>query len=477
MKLLKSFMKEKKEKRNRKGLFSNFDLTWLTADAGKERKFLFENIALMILGGLNITDVLISIKEEVKSTKIKNLIQKMDDDIHNGFPIWKAFENSGLISDHLLSVIRIGEDSGRLSENIQIVVEQKARDDEFKQKLRSASMYPAFVLILMLVIALGVGIFILPRLSGIYANLQVELPFITVIMINFGNFMGQYGVIVGPAVLIVLGLLIYFIFIFKRTKFIGQNILLKTPVIKRLIQEIEISRLGYLLGTLLNAGIPLPEALGLIRDSTTYGVYRRMYAGWLENLEKGYTLRESFDLVPGTNKFLPLYPKQAIITGEKTATLGDALVRIGEIYIKKNENSTKDLSVMLEPILLMLVWTGVAFIAFAVILPIYSLVGDITNITQSQGNTPVEQAERIESDASNSFDEAVSSSTTEVVTGEVIVINKDLVEIYSEPDGVLVGEVERGNIYTFTNRIESWYEIELDDGSLVWINEEFTQEI
>ncbi len=464
-----------KQKPKNKGLFG-IDTTFLTADIGKERKFLFENIALMLLGGLNITDVLESIEGELKSTKIKGMVRKMHDQIQNGDPIWKAFRDAGILSEHLLSVIKIGEESGRLAENLQIVVEQKERDAEFRAKLRSASLYPSFVVVLMIIIGLGIGIFILPRLAGIYQNLAVDLPLVTRIMISVGDFMGSYGYIVGPIVLLALSSIVYILFINKKTKTLGQSLILKTPVIKRLVQEIEISRLGYLLGTLLNAGIPLVDALNLVKDSSTYFVYQKMYGGWVIRIEQGYTLKESFEKVPETARFLPLYPKQAIITGEKTGTLGDALVKVGEIYIKKNENSTKDLSVVLEPLLLMVVWIGVAFIAFAVILPIYSLVGDITNVTQNQG---IEEPAEPDPEAVEQFDNIVEeNSNNQFLKRELIIVNQNFVPVYDTPNGIILTQVELGNIFPYTeNSLDEWYEIELDNGILGWVSQDFIQEL
>ncbi len=465
-------MKEKARKN--RGLFRNLDLTFLTADIGKERRYLFENIALMLLGGLNIADVLKAIEAELKSSKIKSIVNRMYDQIQNGDPIWKALGDSGLLSEHLLSVVKIGEESGRLAENLQIVVEQKERDAEFRAKLRSASLYPGFVLILMIFIGLGVGIFILPRLSGIYENLSVELPLITQIMISLGNFMGKYGYIFASLVLITISLITYILFINKKTKGLGQSLILKTPILKRLIQEIEISRLGFLFGTLLNAGIPLVEALHLVKESSSFYAYQKMYEGWVVEVEKGYSLKEAFDRTVATAKFLPLYPKQAIITGERTGTLGNSLIKIGEIYIKKNENSTKDLSILLEPILLMIVWTGVAFIAFAVILPIYSLVGDITQVTQEQSQG-ISEPEAPEQEAVNEFNETVNNTREIITSGDLVIVNQQIVPVFDQPNGNQIDTVEIGESYSYSDVNDEWYEILLPDSSNVWVNSDFIQ--
>ncbi|MCA9386790.1 type II secretion system F family protein, partial [Candidatus Dojkabacteria bacterium] len=368
-------------KQKNKSTFLGLDFTFFTADIAKERKYLFENIALMISGGLSISDVLDSLREEVKSNRIKRLITNMNEDILSGKPFWKALERTKLLSEHLLSVVRIGEESGRLSENLRIVVEQQERDADFRSKVRSASLYPGIVTILMVVISLGIAIFILPQLSRIYQNIGVELPTITKIMISIGNFMSTYGYIVGPGVVAILFLIIFVLFINSKTKFLGQFVLLKVPVINRLLREAEISRLGFLLGTLLDAGIPLNEGIGLLNDSANLQVFKKVYSKWKDKIESGYTFKEVFDSVKSSKKLLPIYARQAILTGERTGSLSISLIRVGEIYKKKNENTSKDLSVLLEPVLLIIVWLGVSLLAFSIILPIYSLVGNVNQIS------------------------------------------------------------------------------------------------
>jgi type IV pilus assembly protein PilC len=454
-----------------------FDLSFLTADIGKEKQYLFENIALMLAGGLNILDILVSIESELKSTKVKAIVRKMHDEIKNGEPIWRALESSDLLSSHLLSIIRIGEESGRLPENLQIVIEQKERDADFRAKIRSASLYPGLVLVLMTLIGLGMGIFILPRLAGIYDNLQVDLPWITKVMIGFGNFMGQYGFIVGPVVLLALFGGIYGLFINKKTNHIGQSILFKIPIIRRLIQEVELSRLGYLLGTLVEAGIPPVDALNLLADSTGLRAYAKMYKGWVDHIKDGFTFHETFNKVETTDAYLPLYPRQAITTGEQTGTLATSLRKIGEIYLKRNEHSTQDLSVVLEPVLLLIVWLGVAFIAFSVVLPIYSLVGDITQATQNQGREvdPSDRdEERIDELIEQGEEDGFTPNNLESV-GLVVIVGSESVDIYDDIGGAIIDQASQGEVYEYNRSEQGWYLL-LDNTEIVgWVDAQYVQ--
>lgn len=343
----------------------------------RDKESLLENLSVMLDSGISVLDSLKSLKEESTSKGIRNLIEEIEDDINNGNPFWKAIENSKLLPQHYLSIIKIGEESGRLSTNIKIVTLQQEKNREFRSKLRSASIYPAFVLILLVGIGIGVSLFVLPRLTGVYKSLNIELPWITQVFISIGEFMDEYGGIVVPGFIILFVVIFFILFINKRTKHIGQAILLRTPVLKRIISQIELSRMGFLLGTLLDAGLPILDSFILLVESTEYRRFKKFYYNLGSDIEKGLSIKQSLDGYKNTKKVLPTYAKQLIISAEQSGNLPQTFIKIGEIYEKKNDENTKDLTVLLEPILLLLVWIGVAFIALAVILPIYSLIGGV----------------------------------------------------------------------------------------------------
>ncbi|MDP2656080.1 MAG: type II secretion system F family protein [bacterium] len=364
-----------KNNRDEKGSPTRTHKTFFTFGLAKERDFFVENLSMLIAGGMSILTALDAIGKDMRSSRMKNITANMRLDIESGSPLWKALSKSKLFPGHAISLIRLGEESGKLSENLKIVSDEQEKDRSFRSKIHSAMMYPMFVLSLTVIIGIGVAWFILPKLALVFSQLKIELPLVTKILIGVGIFLGAYGQYVVPAVVVGIGALFFFIFSFSRTKFIGQAILFALPGVSGLLKEVELSRLGYLLGTLLASGLPVTHAFDSLAHATEISQYRALYIHMRDSIGDGNSLRKSFTTFKKIARLVPSPIQELIVAGEQSGTLSEVLLRIGASYDAKAETSTKNLSVILEPILLVIVWLGVVAVALAVILPIYSLIG------------------------------------------------------------------------------------------------------
>ncbi len=359
-----------KQEKKIKNPFANFGLS-------KDRDYFVENLSTLVSSGMPVVDALDAIGGEIRSKRMKKIINTVKEEIENGSAIWKALERSGLFKDYTISLIRLGESSGRLVENLKVVSVEDQKERIFRSKLRSAMMYPVFVMGITVIIGVGIAWFILPKLATVFGQLKIELPLITKILIAVGAFLGQYGQFVAPAFILFVILLIYFIFFFAKTKVFGEIILFLTPGVKDLMKEVEIARFGYLLGTLLGAGLTVTQALDSLSDATDFVKYRRLYRHMLVSVEDGNSFQKSFSSFKNSSKLIPMPIQQLIVTGEKSGSLSDTLIKIGENFENKSDTTTKNLTIILEPILLVIVWFGVLAVAFAVILPIYGLIGGL----------------------------------------------------------------------------------------------------
>lgn len=342
-----------------------------------EKSGLLEDLSITLSSGMDLISALVSIKSENKSKSFRKIIGRMIEDIKNGSQLWKSVSNTKLYPGYVVSLIRIGEESGNLPENLKIVVSQLEKQNTLKSKLITALIYPTLVLSLTLVIGIGIAWFILPKLAKVFSSLKIELPLITKILIGFGLFLGKYGLVFVPLSIGFIAAIVYLLFVYSKTKFISEFLTLKLPVFKKLYQEIEITRMGYLLGTLLNAGITIIEALDSLSQATTSFAYSKFYKYLQIKVEQGNSLQTSFRLSQDSNKLFPGHIIQMISTSEQSGVLPDTFLKINEIYQEKIDDTTKNLAVLLEPILLVIVWLGVLFVAMAVILPIYSLIGGL----------------------------------------------------------------------------------------------------
>jgi len=351
-------------------IFANFGL-------GQEKEYFIEQLSMLLASGMPVITALSAIKKEIKSARLKNIIDKLSVSIETGSSISTALDSIGIFPQSTISLIRIGEQSGRLTENLKVIVSQQHKEREFRSKTASAVMYPVFIFSLTIIVGLSVAWFVLPRLATVFSQLKIDLPFITRWLINLGTFLGKYGTIVIPLLLVVGLLILFFLFIFSKTNFLGQAILFSIGSISRLFTELELSRFGSLLGNLLEAGLPILDSLDSLAQSSTFYRYKKFYVFLNEKIKEGNSFAKCFGLYKKTNRLIPVPIQQLIITSEQSGNLPATFKKIGEMYETKTETTAKNITILLEPILLVIVWLGVVAVALAVILPLYSLIGNL----------------------------------------------------------------------------------------------------
>jgi type IV pilus assembly protein PilC len=276
-----------------------------------------------------------------------------------------------------MALISLGEESGRLVENLQVAARQEEKQRLLRSKVRSAMMYPAFVLSLTVIIDLGVAWFLLPKLSDTFSQLDVELPLISRIFIGFGEFLRANGVWAVPSLIGGLMLVLFILFGAPKTKNIGHRLVFHIPGIARLMREIEIARFGYLMGTLLQSGLAVTQALELLVSATSAPNYKKFYQHLYDSFDNGFSFKESIKQYKHVDNLLPGALQQMVIAGEHSGSLPETLQKVGDMYEEKSDLTTENLETLLEPILLIIVWLGVMAVAVAVILPVYSLIGGL----------------------------------------------------------------------------------------------------
>ncbi|HXH27149.1 MAG TPA: type II secretion system F family protein [Candidatus Acidoferrum sp.] len=348
--------------------------------SGKNREYFTSNLALLLKANVAVGDAFESLKSTTKSKPLINALTQMQHDVDDGMSLYKTMERSGIVSVQTLALVQLGEQSGNLAENLQVAAAQEEKQRIFHSKVRSALIYPVFVISITLVVGLGVAWFLLPRLSDTFSQLHVQLPLISRIFIGFGVFLQADGLWAVPAIVIGAGAIGYLLFGLPRTKAVGQALLSYVPGISQLLHEVEVARFGYLLGTLLDAGLSVTDALQLLSRASTYKAYQSLYTHLGESFEDGYSFAASFAQFKQTSRLLPPAIQQMVMAGERSGSLPETLKNIGTIYEQKADLAAQNLEAIIEPVLLIVVWLGVLGVAVSVILPIYSLVGGLGSL-------------------------------------------------------------------------------------------------
>ncbi len=452
---------------------------------GKQKDYFVENFAMLVAAGMDLVSALDALEKGVSSRTIKKLIIEMKADIEAGATLSATLAGTGWFAPHIIALVRTGEEAGTLVNNLAVIVEEQRKDSSFKSKLRSASMYPLFVLGLAFVLGLGIAWFILPRLSSVFVGLNVKLPLITRLLIQVGEFMRIYGATAVPLIILAVMVMGYVIFVWTKTNFIGHWLLFHFPGVSRLLQEVELARFGYILGTLLQAGLPATVALTTLADASTFRRYQRFYRHLKERVEEGDSLQEAFVRFRHSGKLIPVPIQQMIIAGQQSGRLAKTILDIGAIFEDKTETTTKNIAVVLEPILLVIVWLGVVAVALSVILPIYSLIGGLgrSNVDVAPTQQSVTSPELPLAGAAPLSQTVTSSVSSTSVQPSALIHSEALGRLEVTPFGApeanirkqpslqapLLTKVLAGGKYFYTEVQQKWYHVVLSSTSTGWI--------
>ncbi len=343
---------------------------------GKEKAYFIENLAILLNSGLSVVEALRTILLELRVKPMKKLVNRIIDEVESGIPLWMAMDNRNFFSSYALALIHIGEESGALSKNMEYLSIQQEKDRSLRSKVRMAMIYPSIVLTLTFGITLGLAWFVLPELVGVLLSLNAKLPLATRIIIVVANFFKAHGIVAVPLTAAAF-LLLFLLCRFTRLRGPTQQFIFKLPGIGTMAKSATIARFGVILGSLLKAGVPLIESIHSMAEVTDTVYYRRFYSRLANEIEIGQSFESAFKSIKDTNKLLPASVQQLIITGERSGKISDMLMRIAEIYERKAEEAAQRLPVVLEPMLLVFIGGLVGSIAFAIIVPIYSIVGSV----------------------------------------------------------------------------------------------------
>jgi type IV pilus assembly protein PilC len=348
-----------------------------SSKVNKAKKTFLDNLALLVGSGMGVNTSLRILYKNTQDPSLKKALNSMLSSVESGSSLSQTMQDHNFIPDFLISLIRIGEESGNLADKIKRTVISIDKDQRRRAQLRSALFYPLFVLTLVIVLGIGVSTFILPRIGQVFSNMNVKLPVMTRILINIGEFMSNYWYIIIPLILGILTSSILLLFVFPITRKSGQWLLFHLPVFNDLIVKTEVSRFAYNLAMLLNSGIPITKSLLSLSKIHDYYMYKD-YTQFLANyIQSGKSFHNIFDInKKKTNSLLPFAVQEIITAGEESGKLPEVLEQLGERYEQESEQIAKNIAVLLEPALLIVVWVGVVFLAVAILLPIYSLVGN-----------------------------------------------------------------------------------------------------
>jgi len=339
-------------------------------------KLLFaKHLAVMLKSGLNIAEAIESLAVSTKSNKFNKILAQVAVDIRNGQSLAKALKkHPKVFSNFFVSLIEIGEESGTLDESLSYLAEHLGKEYALSKKIQGALLYPTIVIVAVTLVGIGMSLFVLPQLTNLFASLDVDLPLTTVILLYFANLMKNHGIlIISSFVAVIILLRILILQPFFRHKW--HRFILSLPVFGELIVNEQVSSISRNLGIMLKSGLPITRCLAIQHESTENYVFKNYILELQKAVNKGKNMGEELDK-DNYSKF-PDVAIKMIAVGEKTGKLDEVFLYLGDFFEEEVDNTAKNLSVVLEPFILLVIGVFVGFVALAIISPIYELTGSI----------------------------------------------------------------------------------------------------
>ena len=349
----------------------NYHLSRVKTD---ELVIMTRNLGSMLRAGLPLSRALSVIERQSKNPRMQGTIVSIRAQINKGDQPHEALARFPKIFSSLyISMVRAGEEGGTLAESLTTIGVQLERSSNLQKKIKGAMMYPTIILSVMLLIGILMMIYVMPTLISTFEKLGTDLPTMTKVMIGTSKFLTQ-NELLSLSVAIVSIASIMGLFRTTRGRRVWHWILIHLPIIGNLVKETNAARTGRTLSSLLTSGVDVINAISITEDVLQNVYYKAILKEAAVRVEKGSPLSEVFI---AHEKLYPVLVGEMILVGEETGQISQMLTEIADFYENEVEQKTKDLSTIIEPILMVVIGAGVGFFALAMIAPIYSLSDSI----------------------------------------------------------------------------------------------------
>jgi len=336
----------------------------------EERIILTKNLSAMLAAGLTLSRTLSVIERQTKNKFLKVVVTDLEEGVKKGDAFHEALaKHPAVFSKLFIAMTKAGEESGTLAEALKVVARQMDRSYNLEKKVKGAMIYPSIILMAVIVIGVLMMIYVVPTLSATFASLGVELPAATKAIIGASDFMASNAVLTlaGVAAFFIL---MFFFFKSKPGSALLLAVALRTPVIGDLVRETMSARAARALASLLASGVEMLSAIGIAEEVVGDNRFGKVVGEAGVRVKKGESLSVAFS---EHSKLYPVFVVDMIAVGEETGKVAEMLAQVADYYETDVEDRTKDLSTIIEPMLMLFIGAVVGVFALSMISPIYSL--------------------------------------------------------------------------------------------------------
>lgn len=360
------------EEKQESELVKSFAKMW-EGVSQKELMVLFRQLATLIGARVPMVSALDTLAEQTNNRYLRMILKEIEDDVEDGSSFSESLEkHPAAFTPLMISMIKAGEISGSLHKSIEVVSDNIEKNYHLTARIKGALFYPVFVLSVAFIIGFLTVTFILPKLTSMIKDLGVAIPWYTQVLMWLGDFMSAYW----WAVLIAIIGIIVSIYYYINTE-AGQadwnRIVLKIPVIGELMRYVYITRFSENLSSLLNGGIPIVKALIIVSDVTGNLVFRGTILRAAEEVKSGGAMSTVFL----RSTVIPPIVSQMVKIGEESGSISKVLDGVADFYRSEVENITRNMTALIEPILIVFLGIGVGIMVVGILMPIYNIAGQI----------------------------------------------------------------------------------------------------
>ncbi|HEY4496618.1 MAG TPA: type II secretion system F family protein [Candidatus Paceibacterota bacterium] len=329
-----------------------------------------KHLSIMLKSGISEVESLRIIQEQIKSKGFKRILSTVIENIENGqFLSDSLAKFKRTFGELFINIIRLGEVSGTLPENLNYLAAEIRKKYELKGKIRAALLYPLIVLFATIGVAGALILFVLPKILPIFNSLGVKIPITTKILIAVVNIVNNYYIWI---LLGILTIVIIWIFLLRieKVRYVYSRVMLFMPIVGGTTKDYTMTNITRTMGLLLRSGVKIIEALKTTSETVTNLVYRKALSESAEGVKKGEALYKHLKDRPD---IFPTTASRMIEIGERTGSLDENLIYLAEFYESELSEKVKNLSNVLEPILMVIMGLLVGFVAISIITPIYEI--------------------------------------------------------------------------------------------------------
>lgn len=342
----------------------------------KEQIFFAKRLSFLMDAGVPLIESLHIIKSQTKKSARAQAYESIIGDIANGQYLSKSLAKfRHMFSDFAINLIKVGETSGILNQNLAYLADELAKKDALKKKVVGAMVYPIFITVATLGIVTLLTVYIFPKITPIFTSLKVPLPLVTRVLMAVSDYLREWGLLTLCIVLLcVFAFMMLRVFVLS-VRQVTDRFFLTLPIIGSLAKSYNLANANRTLGLMLQSGVPVTSALTVTAETMPNLAYKQAFTAVAEVVLKGGTISQGLREHPALFTDMMVH---LITVGETTGNLSQTLVYLAGFYELEVEDLTKNLSSSIEPALMIVMGLLVGLIAVSVITPIYAITQHLT---------------------------------------------------------------------------------------------------